>query len=65
LASIVVIVWYFDPVGDLPLKVTLSLLAAAMSFLLLIGGLGDDEAGHKFGWTPVWMSAFSVVPYLS
>ena len=59
-ASITAIVWYFDPIGDLPAKIVLTLLATAMSFLSLVDGLSNDERRRKFSWDVFWFVAFSI-----
>ncbi len=64
LASISAIVWYFDPIGDLPAKVILNLLAAVMSFLFLLGGLSKDEGPRESRWFVVGYSAFSIAAVL-
>ena len=48
LASITAIVWYFDPIEDLPAKIVLNLLAAGMSIASLLDGLSNDKGHRKF-----------------
>ena len=77
LASITAIVWYFDPIGDLPAKITLNLLAAVMSALFLLEGISKDEGrGESLEensrdqgrgesrWLVVGFSAFSIAAVL-
>ena len=64
LASITAVVWYFDPIGDLPAKVILSLLAAVMSFLFLLVGLSKDEEPRESRWFVLGYSAFSIAAVL-
>ena len=63
-ASITAIVWYFDPIEDLPAKIILNLLAAVMSFLFLLGGLSKDEGPRESRWGVVGYSAFSIAAVL-
>lgn len=63
-ASITAIVWYFDPIGDLPAKIILTLLAAVMSSLFLLGGLSKDEDPRESRWFVVGYSAFSIAAVL-
>ncbi len=65
LASITAIVWCFDPIDDLPAKIALNLLAVVMSLLYFADGLSNDERRHKFGWTPVCVSALSVGAFVA
>ena len=64
LASITAIVWYFDPIGDLPAKITLNLLAAVMSALFLLEGISKDKEQGESRWLVVGFSAFSIAAVL-
>ena len=64
LASISVVVWYFDPIGDLPAQVVLTLLAASMSFLFLLSGLSNNKERGESRWVVVGFSLFSIAALL-
>lgn len=64
LASISVVVWYFDPIGDLPAQVVLTLLAAFMSSLFLLSGLSNDKERSESRWVVVGFSVFSIAALL-
>ena len=64
LASITAIAWYFDPIGDLPAKIILSLLTAGMSFLSLLDGLRKDDGPRESRLVVVGYSILSIVAVL-
>ena len=64
LASITVAVWLFDPIGDLYVRITLTLLATVVPFLFLMDALVRAGDRPEFSWPVVWFSAFSIAVLL-
>ena len=64
LASISVVVWYFDPIGDLLAQIVLTLLAASMSLLFLLIGLSNNKERGVSRWVVVGFSVFSIASLL-
>ncbi len=61
LASIHVIVWYFDPIEDLTGKISLSLLAVIMSLAYLLDGLSNNKERREVTWYIIWVAGLWVV----
>ena len=48
LASIAIVLWFFDPITDLPAKVIATLVYAINTFLHLLDGFTKNQQGRKF-----------------